>query len=133
MSTRNPALFGIVVNWNDIPAVQVRRGVRRRVFATDEVLMAHHELEVGMEPNPHTHDDFDQLVHISSGRCRYYVDATPHLMKAGDFLLVRRGQEHYVEPLEAPCVNVDFFVPPREDLASQAYVPSETHNPSGLR
>jgi len=112
----NPSLFGKVVNWDDIPQREVRAGVRRRIYATDEVLIAHHELEVGMTLNPHVHEDFDQLVHIAEGRCNYYVDGVANEMTAGSFLLVPRGAEHYVEPLEAPCVNIDFFIPPRADL-----------------
>ncbi|MGH8862775.1 MAG: cupin domain-containing protein [Jatrophihabitantaceae bacterium] len=115
--TRNPRLFARVVNWDDIPVTQVRPGVRRRVYASDELIVAHHELEVGMLLNPHSHEDFDQLVYIASGRANYYVDGTPHEMTAGSFMLVPRGSEHYVEPLEGPCVNIDYFVPPRADLA----------------
>ncbi|WP_283138334.1 cupin domain-containing protein [Rhizohabitans arisaemae] len=118
MTFRNAKLFGTVVNWDDIPQTQLRPGVRRRVYATDEVLIAHHELEVGMALNPHRHDDFDQLVFIASGLCDYYVEGVPHRMRAGSFLLVPRGAEHYVEPIEAPCVNIDVFVPPRADFAS---------------
>lgn len=114
---RNDKLFANVVNWDDIPVTQVRPGVRRRVYATDEMMIAYHELEVGMQLNPHTHEDFDQLVHVASGRANYYVDGTPHEMTAGSFMLVPRGSEHYVEPLEAPCVNIDYFVPPRADMA----------------
>ena len=118
MTARNPSLFGRVVNWDDIPVQQLRPGVRRRVYATDEVMIAHHELEVGMQLNPHSHDDFDQLVYIASGRCNYYLDGTPHDLTPGSFLLVPRGSEHYVEPTEAPCVNIDVFVPPRADMLS---------------
>lgn len=113
---RNPSLFGKVVNWDDIPQTTVRPGVRRRIYATDEVMIAHHELDLGMNLNPHTHQDFDQLVYIASGRCDYYIDGTAHDMTAGSFLLVPRGAEHYVEPTEAPCVNIDLFAPPRPDL-----------------
>jgi quercetin dioxygenase-like cupin family protein len=116
MSERNSQLFGVVVNWDQIPVEQVRPGVRRRVYATDEVMIAHHELEVGMQLNPHSHADFDQLVYIASGRCDYYIDGVAHDLTPGSFLLVPRGSEHYVEPTEAPCVNIDLFVPPRADL-----------------
>ena len=47
----------------------------------------------------------------------HFVDGVPHEMTAGSFMLVPRGKEHYVEPLEAPCVNIDYFVPPRTDMA----------------
>jgi quercetin dioxygenase-like cupin family protein len=117
MTRHNPALFGRVVNWDDIPQTQLRPGVRRRVYSTDQVMLAHHELEVGMDLNPHHHDDFDQLVYIASGRCNYYIEGVPHDLVAGSFLLVPRGAEHYVEPTEAPCVNIDIFTPPRADFA----------------
>jgi quercetin dioxygenase-like cupin family protein len=116
VTARNPHLFRTVVNWDDLPVTQVRPGVKRRVYATDELMVAHHELEVGMTVNPHTHEHFDQLVYIAQGRANYYVDGTPHDLAAGSFLLVPRGSEHYVEPTEAPCVNIDYFVPPRADL-----------------
>ena len=118
MSGRNSKLFGAVVNWDDIPVEQARPGVRRRVYATDEVMIAHHELDVGMQINPHRHADFDQLVYIASGRCNYYVDGVAHDMSAGSLLLVPRGAEHYVEPTESPCVNIDVFTPPRKDMLS---------------
>jgi quercetin dioxygenase-like cupin family protein len=117
MTELNPMLFGRVVNWADIPQVQLRPGVRRRVYSTDQVMLAHHELEVGMDLNPHRHEDFDQLVYIAEGRCNYYVQGVAHDLVAGSFLLVPRGAEHYVEPTEGPCVNIDIFVPPRADFA----------------
>lgn len=115
---RNAKLYRRAVNWADIPQSELRRGVRRRVYSTDEVMIAHHQLEVGMDLNPHTHEDFDQLVYIESGRCDYYVDGVAHELVAGSFLLVPRGAVHYVVPLEEPCVNIDIFVPPRADFAS---------------
>jgi quercetin dioxygenase-like cupin family protein len=119
MSTLNDALFGKVVNWDRIPQREVRPGVRRRIFATDDVMIAHHELDVGMDLNPHSHEDFDQLVYIAAGRCLYYVDGVANDMMPGSFLLVPRGAEHYVEPTEGPCVNIDIFVPPRADLLAK--------------
>jgi quercetin dioxygenase-like cupin family protein len=118
MTDRNAQLSGVVVNWGDIPVTDLRPGVRRQVYATEEVMLARHELEVGMQLNPHTHTDFDQLVYIAAGRCNYYIESVPHDMSAGSFLLVPRGAEHYVEPTEAPCVNIDVFVPPRADMLS---------------
>ncbi|WP_329009090.1 cupin domain-containing protein [Micromonospora rifamycinica] len=121
----NPQLYGISVNWDDIPATEVRPGVRRKVYATDEVLFAWHELGVGMDLNPHHHDDFDQLVLILGGRCNYYVDGVPHPMGPGSLLLVPRGAEHYIEPTEGPCINVDVFAPPRADFLPHAWRPGQ--------
>lgn len=118
MTERNPALYGRVVNWDDIPEETVRPGVRRRVYSTDEVMIAWHSLDVGMDVNPHSHADFDQLVYISAGVCDYHVAGTPHRMRAGSLMLVPAGAEHHVVPIEGPCINIDVFVPPRADFAS---------------
>ncbi|TDC84355.1 cupin domain-containing protein [Actinomadura sp. 7K507] len=114
---RNAKLYNRVIGWADMPETEMRKGVRRRVYSTDEVMVAHHTLDVGMDLNPHSHADFDQLVYIAEGRCNYYVEGVPHEMTAGTFLLVPSGAEHYIEPLEEPCVNIDIFVPPRADFA----------------
>lgn len=116
--SRNAALYGVAVNWDDIPEENVRPGVRRRVYSTDQVMIAWHSLDVGMSLNPHTHRDFDQLVYISDGVCDYYVSGKANRLRAGSLLLVPAGAEHYVEPIEGPCINIDIFVPPRADFAA---------------
>jgi len=120
----NELLYRTAVNWDDIPAIEVRPGVRRKVYSTDQVMLAWHELAVGMTLNPHSHEDFDQLVLILAGRCRYYVDGVPHEMSAGSMLLVPAGSPHYIEPTEGPCVNVDVFSPPRLDFLGSAWHPA---------
>lgn len=114
---RNEKLYRRVVNWSEIPEEDVRRGVRRRGYATDEVMLMWNVVEEGMELKPHSHEDFDQLVCIYEGRCNYYVEGVPHEMGPGSMMLVPAGAEHYIEPLESPCANLDVFVPPREDYA----------------
>jgi quercetin dioxygenase-like cupin family protein len=116
--SKNESLYGRVVNWSEIPEEQVRRGVRRRGYSTDDVMLMWNTVEEGMELKPHSHEDFDQLVCIFEGRCNYYVDGEPHEMGAGSMMLVPAGAEHYIEPLESPCANLDIFVPPRADYES---------------
>ena len=120
----NDLLYGVAVNWDDIPAIEVRPGVRRKVYATDEVTLAWHELSVGMTLNPHTHDAFDQLVLILAGECVYYVGGAGHALRAGSMLLVPRGVEHHIEPTVGPCVNLDVFAPPRRDFLDSAFRPA---------
>jgi len=112
---RNERLYRRVVTWDDIPEEEVRRGVRRRGYSTDEVMLMWNVVEEGMELKPHSHEDFDQLVCIFEGRCNYYVDGEPHEMGPGSMMLVPAGAEHYIEPLEPSCANLDIFVPPRAD------------------
>jgi len=114
---RNEKLYRRVVSWEEIPEEEVRKGVRRRGYATDEVMLMWHVVEAGMELKPHSHEDFDQLVCIFEGSCDYYVEGEPHRMGPGTMMLVPAGAEHYIEPIDSPCANLDIFVPPRADYA----------------
>lgn len=105
------------VNWGEIPYEDVRPGVRRRAFGTENVLLVMNECMPGMELKPHSHN-FDQIVLIVSGRAIYHVDSEANEMGPGSVLLVPAEAEHYIEPLgNEPVLNLDVFSPPREDYA----------------
>jgi quercetin dioxygenase-like cupin family protein len=116
-TVRNEKLYRRVVTWDEIPMEDVRPGVRRSGYATDEVMLMWNVVDTEMETKPHSHEDFDQLVCIYQGTCRYHVEGVPHEMGPGSMMLVPAGAEHYIEPLEGPVANLDIFVPPREDYA----------------
>jgi quercetin dioxygenase-like cupin family protein len=126
---KNEKLYRRVVYWEEIPEEVVRRGVRRRGYSTDEVMLMWNVVEEGMELKPHSHEDFDQLVCIFEGRCNYYVDGEPHEMGPGSMMLVPAGAEHYIEPLESPCANLDIFAPPRADYEPSLAWISELRGP----
>lgn len=109
-------LYRKVVRWEDLPTEVVRPGVTRSGYVTDDVMLVMNYVEPGMQLNPHVHDDFDQLAYLVSGRANYYIDGVPHEMTPGSMLLVPAGSPHYIEPLEGPCLNLDIFTPPRDDL-----------------
>lgn len=112
----NEKLYGRVLQWDDLPLEDVRPGVRRRSYTTDQVQLVLNICDQGMALNPHVHDDFDQLACIVAGRALYYIDGVPHKMGPGSLLLVPAGSSHYIEPLEPGVVNLDVFAPPRADL-----------------
>lgn len=117
--TRNPQLYGRVLRWEDLPEEEVRKGVRRRSYASDEVMLVMNWLSPDMDLRPHKHDDFDQLAYIVKGQANYYVDDVPHEMGPGSMLLVPAGSMHYIEPVgdrDEVVENLDIFVPPRADL-----------------
>lgn len=103
------------VRWDEIPDEEVRRGVRRRGFGTDNVLLVLNECEPGMDVRPHSHD-FDQIALITQGRARYYIGGAPNEVGPGSVLLIPAGAEHYIEPIGDEIVhNIDVFAPARED------------------
>ena len=112
---RNEKLYGRVLNWDDIEGEDARPGVSRKGYASDEVMLVRNVIELGLEVRPHKHDDFDQLVMILEGKCNFFLEDTPHPMGPGDLMLVPRTVMHHIDVTEGPCVNLDVFVPPRED------------------
>lgn len=113
----SPKLYRKVFRWEDLPEEEVRRGVRRKAYSTDDVMLVMNELTPGMDLAPHKHDDFDQLAYILKGAANYYIEDVPYEMGPGSLLLVPRGAMHYIEPVgDESCLNLDIFVPPRSDL-----------------
>ncbi len=102
-------------NWADLPEEEVRKGVTRKGFRGDRVLMVMNELRPGMDVNPHTHD-FEQLVYIVTGHVRFrlgdeVVDGGP-----GSLIRIPPGVEHCAEPIgDEPVLNLDVFAPIRDD------------------
>jgi Uncharacterized conserved protein, contains double-stranded beta-helix domain len=115
--TLNEQLYSRVVNFDDIPEEVARRGITRKAYASDDVMIVWNTVEQGLEVRPHSHDDFDQLVFILEGKADYYVAGVPKKMGPRDVMLVPRGAEHYIEVTDGPCINIDIFVPPRADYA----------------
>ncbi|MEO8898142.1 MAG: cupin domain-containing protein [Candidatus Dormibacter sp.] len=113
---RNAALYGRVINWDDLQREELRPGVRRAAYGTNEVMLVMNELEAGMQLNPHVHDDFDQLAYILEGEADYYIGDEAHRMAPGSILLVPAGKHHHIQPTTARVLNLDIFVPPRADL-----------------
>lgn len=113
----NDKLYSRVVSFDDIPEEEARRGIRRKAYASDEVMIVWNTVEQGLEVRPHSHDDFDQLVFILEGEADYHVSGVAYRMRPRDLMLVPRGAEHFIEVTSGPCINIDIFVPPREDYA----------------
>lgn len=109
-------LYGRVVNWDDIPGEVARPGVSRKAYATKAVMLVRNVLEKGLEVRPHSHE-FDQLVFVLEGRCDFVIGDERHAMGPGDLMLAPANVEHFADVTEGPCVNIDFFVPPRADYA----------------
>jgi quercetin dioxygenase-like cupin family protein len=103
------------VRWDEIPDEEVRPGVRRRGFGTEDVLLVMNECEPGMDLRPHSHE-FDQLALIVKGTARYHVGDVANEVGPGSVLLVPAGVEHYIEPTGTETVeNIDVFAPARTD------------------
>lgn len=108
----------LATTWDQIPSEQVRPGVSRRGFGTDDVILVMNEIQPEMEAKPHRHDDFDQIATIVSGEAVYHVGDVAHRVGPGALLLIPAGVEHHIEPVgDVPVQNLDVFAPARADYA----------------
>lgn len=102
-------------NWDSIPSEVVRKGVSRKGFQGENMLLVMNRLEPGFEPRPHSHP-FEQVIYIVSGKMRLHVG--DEVMECGPGSLVRIPPkiEHYGEAIGTePCMNLDVFAPVRKD------------------
>ncbi len=107
-----------VANWDSIPGEVVRRGVSRKGFGTQDVILVMNEVEPEIELAPHKHDDFDQIATIVEGTAIYHVDGVAHRVGPGSLLLIPAGIMHYIEPTgTGPVRNLDVFAPARADYS----------------
>ena len=102
-------------NWNDIPWVDVRPGVRRKAFSGQGATFAMNELQPHHAPKPHAHP-FEQIVYIAGGACDYHVGDQAFRLTTGGMLVVPPDVEHYAEVVgDEVLVNFDIFTPRREE------------------
>lgn len=107
----------VATRWQDIPDEFVREGVRRRGFGNENALLVMNELTPGMTLAPHVHETFDQIAYIVSGTAVFYVDGVGYEVGPGSVVLVRAGQQHYIQPTGTePVLDLDVFGPARRDL-----------------
>lgn len=108
----------IATNWGAIPSEAVRKGVSRKGFGDENVILVMNEIEPEIEVAPHTHDEFDQIATIVEGHARYHVGGVAHEVGPGSLLFIPAGVEHYIEPTGGGRVlNMDVFAPARSDYS----------------
>ncbi len=75
----------------------------------------------------------EQLAYIVSGRAIYHVGDVGHEVRAGSFLVIPAGVVHYIEPLgNEPVMNLDFFLPAREDYMHLVSIWMMTNRQTGV-
>ena len=90
-------------------------GVERKLVALGERMMAMQvRFEAGATGSRHSHPH-EQLTLVLSGRFRFVLGHTPHMVSAGQSISIPGNVEHEALALEAGEL-LDMFSPVREDL-----------------
>ncbi len=109
-------------NWNEMPWVELREGVKRVVFGTSSEFASYEvgEYTVGHALRPHSHSN-EQMSVCLQGCCDYYVDGKPYSMKAGSWIIIPPGLSHFIYAHQAgkTCIMMDVATPTRPDRADE--------------
>lgn len=110
-------------DWSTSPRETIRPGVERILLGSDTDLLNCSVvcLQNGHRVYPHSHPS-EQISLILEGECDFYVDGKPYRMKAGNWIFVPSGLEHYIHVFDSPvpCVKVD-MISPSEHICSPVY------------
>ena len=109
------------INWNDLEWEVVRPGVKRKVYHSQVCTVCLNHLDPGHEPKPHAHGN-EQVAYIIEGETEFTVGTEVHRLHPGSMLTIPPNVEHFASVIgDDTLVNMDFFVPKREDfIASPA-------------
>src|SRR5690349_19158361 len=99
-----------------MPAESLNPLLRRRLIATERMMIAHVYLEQGAIVPRHEHEN-EQLTYILEGRLRLWLGENDEQVvdvAAGEVLHIPSHLPHRAEALET-TLDVDIFCPPRAD------------------
>lgn len=103
-------------------------GMRSCVFKpTHSMTMQYWEIKPGIGAPIHSHPH-EQLIYIRQGRLDVTIDGETYELAEGCFCLVPSGAEHATyNPGPEYCINVDVFVPERDDRTESARINNLAH------
>ena len=114
------------VNWEQLEWEAVRPGVKRKVFQAEGGTLVLNHLEPGHKPQPHSHAN-EQIVLILQGEAEFPVGSKVFKLGPGSLLVVPPNVEHYARVTgKEALINLDFFIPRREDYRQSKQIPPRT-------
>ena len=88
-------------------------GHHGRFIHSDHTTHVYWRIEAGAELPEHSHPH-EQIVNVLAGRYELVVDGTPHVLDAGDVLVIPGGAAHSGRA-HTECRILDVFSPVREE------------------
>ena len=114
------------IDWDKLAWENVVPGIKRKVVHLKGGTVVLNHLEPDNEPFPHSHPH-EQVAYVIQGKMEFTLGDQVILLTPGQLLTIPPGETHQaVAKGREPCLNLDFFVPCRED-----YQASPSLNESG--
>ncbi len=106
------------VKWADVPAEMVNPLLERRFVVGTQTMVARMYLAKGCVVPLHSHHN-EQVSYIESGALLFTVQGKDTIVRAGELICMPPHVPHTAVALE-DTVDIDFFVPPREDWINKS-------------
>lgn len=104
-------------------------GMRTCVFKpTRQATMQYWEIQPGAGAEPHSHEA-EQLSYVQEGYLDVTIDGKTYNLSPGCFCLIPSGAGHStVNAGGVMCVNIDVFLPQRDDRKNSPKIADRGHN-----
>jgi len=111
----------LTIKEKDMPFIQVRPGLKRKIIHTDTLMTVINDFTDGPwdEPAPPHSHPHEQTGYLAEGEVMFYCEGEPeqHLLK-GDMFCVAPNKKHSIKCLTSVVRIVDSFTPIRKEFLS---------------
>ena len=107
------------IPWESIPIEELNPLLSRRLVTGEKGMLAHVYLKKGAIVPLHSHEN-EQFTYILEGALKFLIGddkSKEIIVRAGEVLHIPSNVPHEAEAIE-DCLDLDIFVPPREDWLS---------------
>ena len=109
------------IPWDSIPEEELNPLLRRRLITGEKGMLAHVYLDKGAVVPLHSHHN-EQFTYVLEGALHFWIgddESEEIVVHTGEVLHIPAHVPHKAEALE-DTLDLDIFVPPREDWLSGA-------------
>ena len=114
MKTKGSAYF---FRMTDLSRDTVEGAVERYIYTGSQLQAIEYHFPAHKVFPVHKHEHHEQMGYLVSGKMGFMVGGVERILSPGDFYHAPIGVDHNAWTLDEPAVLLDFFAPPRLDLA----------------
>ncbi|GIF76923.1 cupin domain-containing protein [Asanoa siamensis] len=114
-----PTSPGRFVDHTTIEPHEILPGLNFQPVLGEKSLLNFVRFDAHAQAPVHTHEE-EQVVLVLEGEIEFEIDGAVRVLKPGDVAVIPSWVPHGARTTGTPCVEVDFFTPPRATLLDQA-------------
>jgi quercetin dioxygenase-like cupin family protein len=114
-----PTSSGRFVDRTKIDAHEILPGLAFQPVLGERSLLNFVQFDAHAQAPRHAHEE-EQIVLVLEGEIEFEIDGEVRVLKPGDVAVIPSWVPHGARTTGTPCLEVDFFTPPRATLLDQA-------------